>query len=199
VAVETVSCGKGVKRFIKLMMARYYAITALAGMIPWLIRNRIGVSWPKVVTFLNDLRANEGASLPIGIAGFCWGGKHTFYLSQDRPECKTAKGQPLADALFTAHPSNLVIPGDIETVRTNISVAVGDQDFGLKMDKVEQIKQILAKLENVDSEVVVYPGAGHGFAIRADHTNNPKAVEQANDSEKQAIAWFQRQFAKVNY
>ena len=109
-------------------------------------------------------------------------------LAVDSPETRTLdRKQPLADAFFTAHPSNLTVPADIQQINRNISIANGDQDFVLNMKQVEQVKATLATMENVDSEFVLYPGAGHGFAVRGDKKSNVKVAEQAEDAEKQAI------------
>lgn len=45
----------------------------------------------------------EDESHHIGVAGYCWGGKHTFLLPRDK--AKTSSGRLLIDCGFTAHPS----------------------------------------------------------------------------------------------
>lgn len=157
-------------------------------MVPFFYFNRQSVAWPKITSFLQALRDNEAANLPIGISSQCWGGPATFRLASDEADTRTRDGKkPLADAFFAAHPSNVSIPDAPSKVRTNISVANGDKDMALSIEKVEQVKAILEKLEGVDSEVVVYPGAGHGFSVRADTENNKEQAKQAEDAEKQAI------------
>lgn len=164
--------------------------------IPFLIRNRTSVSYPRVRSFLEAIRTNEGAKLPVGVAGFCWGGLHTFKLAQNE---KASNGKPLLDAGFTAHPSSLTIPQDAEKITKPIAVAIGDQDFVLPMNQVDQMKQTWAKMQdNVDTEIRVYPGAGHGFSIRAD-PNSKDETKQSVEAEEQAISWFQKQFSKVSY
>ena len=80
----------------------------------------------------------------------------------------------------------------------NLSYAIGDDDTVMNMQQVRQLQKVLNDKQEVDSEVVIYPGAKHGFAVRASRTK-PDAQEtiQAEEAEKQAIAWFQRQFAAV--
>jgi len=42
-------------------------------------------------------------------------------------------------------------------------------------------------------EVMVYPGAKHGFAVRGDR-RDPLMKEGGDKSEDQAVRWFQRWF-----
>ena len=109
-------------------------------------------------------------------------------------------GKPLIDAGFTAHPSNLVIPGEVEKVRRPVSIGIGDNDVVLPMAGVEKIKKIFEGIQDVETEVKIYPGAGHGFAVRADLTQEGSAaVKNATESEEQAIAWFKRSFERAGY
>lgn len=134
-------------------------------------------------------------ALPVGVAGFCWGGLYPFILNQDRPDAKTASGQPLADAFFSAHASSVTVPQDMEGLTMNLSYAIGDNDAVMNMQQVRQLQNILARKQDVDSEVVIYPGAQHGFAVRASRTKpDSQETRQAEEAEKQAIAWFQRRF-----
>lgn len=164
--------------------------------VPFMFHNRTSVAHPIVLQFMRALRDNEGASLPIGAAGFCWGGKHVFLLCRDTT--KSSSGQSLLDCGFVAHPSNLVIPVDAEEVKLPCSVSVGDLDMALPLAQVMQTKEIFER-KNADEgekhEVVVIPGATHGFAIRG-NPYEEKSVEHGRQAEKQAIDWFNRWFAK---
>jgi hypothetical protein len=42
-----------------------------------------------------------------------------------------------------------------------------------------KVEDILSKIEGVKSEVILYPGAGHGFGIRADPTNEQQSKQAA--------------------
>ena len=163
--------------------------------IPFLYRNRFSVASPRVTAFLKALREDNGATLPVGVAGFCWGGLHGVKLSHDNANTKLANGRPLADAFFVAHPSNLTFPQDIADVKRNLSIAIGDDDGVMPIKQVQAARKILADKGDVDSEVVIYPGAKHGFSIRASRWQpDSKETKQAEEAENQAIAWFRRQF-----
>ncbi|KAF2093942.1 alpha/beta-hydrolase [Rhizodiscina lignyota] len=174
----------------------YHLVCTAYSFITFLTLNRGSVTWPRITSFFKAVRENEGASLPIGTAGFCWGGKHVVNLADDA--IKPSNSRPLVDAVFTAHPSNLAIPGEIEKVVKPISLAVGDKDFVLNLKGVEDIKKIWAGKPDVDTEVKIYEGAGHGFGARAD-PNTKEAVRQAGEAETQAVDWFKKQFTKVVY
>ncbi|KAF3078285.1 hypothetical protein TWF594_004255 [Orbilia oligospora] len=151
----------------------------------WFWTHRESVSLPIITKFFKSLR-EELNSTPgggkLGVIGFCWGGRHAILMN------------PYVDAIYSAHPSFLKVPAEVEAVTKPISFAVGDKDIVLPMKQVERIKGILKKKEGLDSEVVVYEGMEHSFAVRG----NP-AIEAAKKglegSETQAVEWFIKHLA----
>lgn len=111
----------------------------------------------------------------------------------------TPDGKQLSDANYTAHPSNLVIPGEIEKVKQPLSIAIGDKDFVLDLQSLKKAEAILDGLKDVKTEVVVYPGCGHGFAVRADTVDNPKAAEHADKAEDQMVRFITEAFKEAGY
>lgn len=153
------------------------------------------MAWPRITSFLTSLREEKGASLPVGVAGFCWGGLHAIYLTHDRQDTKTASGRSLVDACFVAHPSNLTVPGDIEAIKSNLSIAIGDEDFVMALKQVKQVEQILGTKKDVETQLKIYPGAGHGFSVRASKAvPDSKETKQSEEAEKQAVDWFKKHF-----
>ncbi|KAI9663826.1 MAG: hypothetical protein M1821_007316 [Bathelium mastoideum] len=171
-------------------------ITFLWNFIPFMISCRAGVCQPRIWEFISKVRASEEAKgKGIGAAGFCWGGKYTFLLCG--PEGKDKDGNWLVDAGYTAHPSSLKIPVDIENVQLPLSVAAAEHDFGLGKEKLEELRKIFEKkTERAEPvcEVVDYPGAYHGFAVRGDEGN--EALERMDQAKDQAVNWFAKCFAK---
>lgn len=165
----------------------------MMGIIPQKTFARFSVSMPQVESFVAALRESEAANIPLGAAGYCWGGKHVVNLAHG----KTAKnGKPLIDAAFIAHPSHLANPHEIENITQPLSIAIGDNDLALKPAGVNQIKEILDRKEDLRSEVTIYPGARHGFAVRS----NPgieKERRQAGEAREQAVHWFSFHFGKL--
>lgn len=175
-----------------------YIVQAIQHMVPFMIRCRESVAKPRVFEFVRALRTSpDTANLKIGAAGFCWGGLHTVKLAQDTPSSRVQRFgseagevKPLIDAAFTAHPSMVKVPTDITGVTVPLSIAVGDIDVVMRFADVEKSKSILEK-KGDDHEVVVYPGAKHGFAVRGD-PKDPKQKERADQAEEQAIGWFSK-------
>jgi dienelactone hydrolase len=119
-------------------------------------------------------------------------------LTHDRADTKPAKGQPLVDASFAAHPSSVAVPGDLEKVCMPLSIAIGDEDSVIPLKQTRQAQQVLKGKDSVETEVVVYPGARHGFAVRASRSKaHSKETSQAEEAEQQALAWFKKHYAWV--
>ncbi|KAJ4171420.1 hypothetical protein NW754_013188 [Fusarium falciforme] len=132
----------------------------------------------------------QGSTLPVGVAGFCWGGKLAILLSHG----VEVDGKPIIDAAFTGHPSALSFPGDFEKVTVPVSVAVGDNDSQFPLETAGKMKDLAeSKPETARGEIKIYPGAGHGFCVRASMEKEGLA-EKASEAEDQAITWFNAHF-----
>lgn len=172
------------------LVKAYHMICVICGFIPFMIHNNIGKSFPVVKGFFEQLRKEEGATLPIGAAGFCWGGKHVILLAHGAE----IDGKPLIDAGFTGHPSFLDLPGDIEKVTIPVSIAVGDKDNQIKAHHMPKIKELLeGKPEGAKGAIRVYEDATHGFALRA-ALDMEDLAKKATEAEDQCISWFNTRF-----
>ncbi len=69
-------------------------------------------------------------------------------------------------------------------------MANGPEDEWLSAPKMAELKEILEKKDGC--EVVLYPGAKHGFAVRG---SDSKQVELGMQAQDQAVSWFRRQFS----
>lgn len=159
-------------------------------MVPAVYINRQAVCKPRVVDWFKALRNSEAANLPLGASGFCWGGQYVALLCSDRLKAE-CDGQSLVDAGFTAHPSALTLPDDIEALSKPVSIANGTLDWQLTVPRMEQVKEIFARKEAGKFELVVYDRARHGFALRG-NPNNKKELEHAKEAEEQALRWFKK-------
>jgi dienelactone hydrolase len=175
----------------------YHVALAAYGLGPWLFRNRLAVTMPRVTSFLSDLRLDDATKdLPIGVAGFCWGGQHTIRLCWYAPEPSPATTAPLntlIDAAFVAHPSAISVPADIEKVTKPLCIAAGDQDHITPVQNMRRAEDILTT-NGIQHELEIYQGADHGWSVRADR-KNPRLREQAEECERQAVRWFTQRFA----
>lgn len=61
-----------------------HALYLMRHFIPFMIRCRPAVAWPKILDFFKAVRANEAKDLPVGTAGFCWGAKYVTELCWDQ-------------------------------------------------------------------------------------------------------------------
>ncbi|KAI1348533.1 dienelactone hydrolase family protein [Xylaria sp. FL0043] len=172
----------------------YHLLAVIRTAIPTIYLNRIGKTYPIVKSFMEALRHNEAAHLPVGVTGYCWGGKHCILLA----EGFTVDGKPIMDAGFVAHPSFLSLFDDIEKISLPVSFALGENDNMISPKQAEQLEKIvLEKPDGQKGEVRMYPGYGHGFACRVDVKNDdPKGAAEAED---QALAWFEKHFEGVKY
>jgi len=167
-----------------------YKVGHLAYMIRWFVPFmyycREAVSKPQIHNFLSTVSSQS--ALALGVAGFCWGGGHVTKLCWDHE--KTPSGKRLVDCGFAAHPSFVTYPGDIENIRLPYSCAAASIDPQMSAENAKQTEEILkaktAKLKDqgVEHEFVMYEGAHHGFAVRADE-DNVKEAEQGKQAETQ--------------
>jgi len=176
----------------------YHFIRLLWWAVPFKINNPEPRCRAKVTTFFDALRTHEAANAPVGAAGFCWGGQWVVELCADR--VKAANGKSLVDVGYTAHPSRVKVPDDIEKVVKPLSVAACEHDRQLPKPAAEQTRDILegktakGKGVGVAHEFVWYEGAHHGFAVRASEEDKKQAAK-GEMAAKQAIEWFKRWFA----
>lgn len=95
----------------------------------------------------------------------------------------------MVDAGFAAHPSKVAFPLDWEKVNKPLAVAIGDVDMVIGIEDVRKIEGLLEGKKELESEVRVYEGAKHGFAVRADPKDEGQ-TRSAVESQKQSLEWF---------
>jgi dienelactone hydrolase len=172
---------------------------AMLRFVPFMIFNRRSVAEPRIFSFFKSLRSDPvTASMSIGAAGYCWGGKYAVLLSHDTPDSRVVRanepgGTPkrLTDVAFTAHPSWLKVPDDIHAVSLPLKIAVGDVDHAFPIQKVQEAKAILEKKKDGQHELVIFPGALHGFAVRSNPKNEDQ-VKMGQEAADQAVSWFEK-------
>ncbi len=172
-----------------LVWKPWWFLRALADLIPFVYGTRESVVKPRIQAFFQALRASS--PLKTGVVGFCWGGRYAVLLCGDTFQRGT-EAQPLVDCGFTAHPSLLSIPSEIEAVERPLSIANGDNDMYMGAKKLQVLKEIL-EAKQAGHEVVVYDGAVHGFAVRGD-PRDPRQAELGLQAEDQAVKWFRGRF-----
>ena len=147
--------------------------------------------------FLASLRRATPSSQKIGMVGFCWGGRFALRaaLEENMIEVEGEK-KPLIDAVVALHPSNLVIPADVEKVVVPSSIGWGVEDQGVSFAQKAQVEDVHAlaqkagrKLPEVEHKV--YRPGRHGFAVRG-NPDDPQERKCMEDSVTQALTWLGR-------
>jgi len=173
----------------------------IVGNIQFMTANSMSKMYPTVKGWFSQLRKEEGDTVPIGAAGFCWGGRLTVLLAAEQGEEGVNDSGTLIDAGFAAHPSRLSIPSDVEKLVTPVAFALGGKDDMLPQAERDKIREVVEALpERARGEVRIYEGCGHGFAVRAD-VHNPVgdtvAADGAAQAEEQCLGWFRKHFRVV--
>jgi dienelactone hydrolase len=179
----------------------FYVMRMISIFAPWVFLTRRSVVKPRIFEFFKSLRTSppsEIEGLKIGVAGFCWGGQHAILLAHNTPSSRAHRagaeaGQllPLIDCAYTAHPSFVAVPKELEEVTVPLSIAVGDIDIQMNHAQALEAKEILEKKLAGDNELIIYPGAQHGFAVRGD-PEDPTQVALGEKARSQALSWFGR-------
>jgi len=167
--------------------------------LPFLKNDKAHLVRPRVVNFFRGLQASH-PELPVAAAGYCWGGQWVVELCSNKEEY--AANKPLVACGFTAHPSRLKIPTDIEAVTYPLSIAAAGIEQQIPKAKAKQIEDILkaktakTKDQGVEHEFVMYDDVHHGFAVRADE-NEGHERECGKKAEDQAVRWFSKWFDRA--
>jgi carboxymethylenebutenolidase len=130
----------------------------------------------------------------VGITGFCWGGKVVWqacarYAVLDAGVAWYGRLAPPADAapdrVEAGRPWPVDLAGDLKCPVLGL---YGGADRGIPRDSVEAMRSALARAGQTSSEIVVYPGAPHGF--HADYRDSYRA-EAAADGWRRLLTLFE--------
>lgn len=139
------------------------------------------------------LRRQSFANENIGITGFCWGGSVVWMAAALLPRVKAG----VAWYGRLVHPAPGAWGADEERpwpydVAAEIHAPVlglyAQNDNGIPLQSVEAMRAALNAADNpTHSEIIVYPGVGHGF--HADYRESYNG-EAAADGWARCLAWF---------
>jgi carboxymethylenebutenolidase len=133
--------------------------------------------------------AHGGDTSKLAVTGFCWGGRITWLYAAHNPKVRAGGawygrlvGEP--SALTPKHPIDLV-----GAFNGPVLGLYGEKDGGIPLDTVDKMKVAMAKGNPAarKSEIVVFPGAQHGFHADYRPSFNKEAAE---DAWKRMLAWF---------
>jgi len=140
---------------------------------------------------LGHLHSVGWADGQVGIVGFCMGGRVSMLASLRRPFGAGVGfyGGGIVTGRFPQFPPLI---DEVPTLTVPWLGLFGDLDGGIPIDDVEQLRATLDLLE-VDTEIVRYPDADHGFHCDARGSYNPAA---ARDGWARTLDWFDRHLAR---
>jgi len=140
------------------------------------------LSWLKAQSFADANR--------IAITGYCWGGAVTWEAVARFPEFKAGvawygrlSGGTAADP---ANKSPLDLAADLKAPVLGL---YAEKDSGIPLTDVEKMKAALKAAGKTGSDIVVYPGAQHGFHADYRPSYNKEAAE---DGWKKMLAFFKQ-------
>jgi carboxymethylenebutenolidase len=131
--------------------------------------------------------SGEGEPEKLGITGFCWGGRIVWLYAAHNPQLKAGVawyGRLVGDT-NELHPKN---PLDVVgSLHAPVLGLYGGSDSGIPIETVERMRRAL-RAAHKPCEIVVYPGAPHGF--HADYRSSYRK-EAAIDGWNRLLKWLE--------
>ena len=125
----------------------------------------------------------------VGVTGWCWGGSTVYQVAGTNPDIKAAVAWYGPPARPYPDSPNPVTGFDVaKDIKAPFLGLYGETDQNPKPEDAKKLGELL-KQHNQNAEVVVYPGAGHGFF--ADYRPSYNAAAAA-DAWKRCIALFDK-------
>lgn len=133
-------------------------------------------------------KKSNGDTSKLAITGFCWGGRIVWLYAAHNPRLNAGVawygrlvGAP--DALHPAHPVDIAAQ-----LKAPVLGLYGGKDTGIPQDTIEKMRAAV-KAAGGKSEIVVYPGAGHGFNADYRPGYDKSAAE---DGMRRLQEWFKK-------
>ncbi len=129
----------------------------------------------------------------VGITGFCWGGKVVWqatarFAAIDAGVAWYGRLAPAPDATPEQIASGQPWPVDLaDDLKAPVLGLYGEVDRGIPLTSVEAMNEALKRAGATESEIIVYPGAQHGF--HADYRPSYSAADAA-DGWRRLLALF---------
>lgn len=135
--------------------------------------------------------SNGGDGARLAITGFCWGGRIVWLYAAHNSRLKAGAawygrlvGQP--SELTPKHPVDVA-----KDLKAPVLGLYGGKDQGIPLDTVEKMRAALKAGSKAaqQSDIVVYPNAGHGF--HADYRPSYSEAD-AKDAWQKMLEWFRK-------
>jgi carboxymethylenebutenolidase len=128
----------------------------------------------------------KGDAAKLAVTGFCWGGRIVWLYAAHSPKLRAGVAwygrlEGSADPLHPKHPLELA-----GALKAPVLGLYGGADTGIPSESVERMRAVLRGGAS-GSEIVLYPGAPHGF--HADYRPSYRETE-ARDGWDRMLRWF---------
>lgn len=131
--------------------------------------------------------ANGGDGSKLAVTGFCWGGRVTWMYTAHNPDVKAAVAW-YGSMTKHANDTRPVHPIDLANkMKGRVLGLYGELDKGITVAEAEQMRAALVAAGDTKSEIVVYPGADHGFLADYRPSYNEATAKVA---WPRALDWF---------
>jgi carboxymethylenebutenolidase len=134
------------------------------------------------------VRQKAGDARRLGITGFCWGGRQTWLYAVHNPQVKAAVAWygPLDGSPDPRRPKTVL--DAVPSLKVPVLGLYGGADQSIPAADVQKLQAEL-KSTGTGSEIIVYPGAPHGFNADYRPSYRPDA---AKDGWRRLLAWFRQ-------
>jgi carboxymethylenebutenolidase len=136
------------------------------------------------LTHLRDVGFSDAR---IGVVGFCFGGRVTFLTALEHALGAAVGfyGGGIVTGRFPQFPPLIERVAELRTPWLGL---FGDEDASIPVEDVERLRAALSSAP-VDTEIVRYPTAGHGFHCDVRDSYDDEA---AKDAWRRTLDWFSR-------
>jgi hypothetical protein len=161
------------------------AVVTIPGLLAWMGRHDPSVMLPRVRAVIADVRARFGAT-QVAAQGYCFGGRHAVQLGSG--------ATPDVQVYAAAHPSRVAIPDELNATTVPGIYLLAEKDHLVGPKDIAAMQALAAKRRaegGVATEVHVWSGVEHGFAVRGD-TADPVVNAARTAAFAATVAFFNK-------
>lgn len=130
---------------------------------------------------------NKGDGKRVAVTGFCWGGRQTWLYAAHNPDVKAGVawyGHMVRKEGNTQPKHPVEVASEFKGRMLGL---YGELDKGIQQNQIDAMRKALKDAGDTKSEIVVYPGADHGFLADYRPSYNEAA---AKDAWARCLTWF---------
>ena len=135
-------------------------------------------------------KARGASASAAGVTGWCWGGSTTIHAAASLPGMKSAVAWYGPPSRPYKTSSGEIKGFDVaKDIKIPFLGLFGETDKNPPPEDVKKLEEMIRANGNKNVEVVIYPGAGHGFHADYRPSYNKAA---ADDAWKRCVAWLKK-------